>query len=108
MQPWVKPDTGKVDWSCAEACAAVTTVLLAKDWNVTGWQLPKGYLVPPLPGRLNHLLWAQDLLQTQSGLSRPVRAIDMGVGANVVYAQLPNTISQSPFLRLCCRFSPCL
>lgn len=45
LQPWVVPGTGKVDWSNAEACAAVTTVLLSKDWGLGGWRLPKGYLV---------------------------------------------------------------
>jgi 23S rRNA (adenine1618-N6)-methyltransferase len=34
------------------------------------------------------LFWVQDLLQTQSNLSRPARVIDLGVGANIVYPML--------------------
>lgn len=43
-----------------------------------------------MPGRLNHVLWAQDLLCTESALpaTHKPRVIDLGTGANLIYPLL--------------------
>ncbi|KAK3239582.1 hypothetical protein CYMTET_50497 [Cymbomonas tetramitiformis] len=84
-------DTGRgtlSNWMDPRANNAVTKVLLEKDFKMKGWELPEGYLVPPVPGRLNHVLWAQDLLEGESGRKENVSAIDIGVGASAIYPVL--------------------
>mmetsp|Transcript_36146 Transcript_36146/g.60925 ORF Transcript_36146/g.60925 Transcript_36146/m.60925 type:complete len:524 (-) Transcript_36146:83-1654(-) len=76
---------GKIDWQDPKACTAVTKMLLERDWGVKGWHLPLGHLVPPVPGRLNHVLWSQDLLMNESRKTHGLRAIDLGVGASLIY-----------------------
>lgn len=53
----VRAQVGHVDWQDPKACAVVTQVLLAKDFGVQGWQIPAGYLVPPVSLHYGHTPW---------------------------------------------------
>ena len=37
------------------AVKALNRALLAVDYNIAGWDIPDGYLCPPIPGRVDYL-----------------------------------------------------
>jgi 23S rRNA (adenine1618-N6)-methyltransferase len=53
------------------------------------WDLPAGYLCPPIPGRSDYLHYIADLLSAGNASDVPrgpqVNVLDIGVGANCVY-----------------------
>jgi 23S rRNA (adenine1618-N6)-methyltransferase len=56
---------------------------------VRGWDLPEGYLCPPIPGRADHLHHLADLLAQEPPPRGPqVRVLDIGTGANLIYPLL--------------------
>jgi 23S rRNA (adenine1618-N6)-methyltransferase len=63
--------------------------LLKYHYRVEYWDIPEGYLCPPIPGRADYIHYAADLLATANdGVVRKgkkVRVLDIGVGANCVY-----------------------
>jgi 23S rRNA (adenine1618-N6)-methyltransferase len=81
-----------IDFSKPAAVKALNRALLALHYGVQGWDLPTGYLCPPVPGRLDYLLHLADLLAEENDGEPPVggliRALDVGVGANAIYPLL--------------------
>jgi len=63
--------------------------LLKYHYGITGWQIPEGYLCPPIPGRADYLHNLADLLAEQhSGViprGSDIRVLDIGTGANAIY-----------------------
>ena len=83
-----------IDFSNAAAVQTLNAALLASYYQVEFWQLPEGYLCPPIPGRADYLHYAADLVadlikQTsgsqQDGSAKPIRMLDIGCGANCIY-----------------------
>lgn len=70
----------------ARAVKALNRALLQADYGVQGWDIPDGYLCPPIPGRADYVHHAADLLEGARGAG--VRVLDVGTGANVVYPLL--------------------
>ena len=66
--------------------------LLAADYGIAHWDIPEGYLCPPVPGRVDYLHGLADLLGADAGGTIPrgpaVRVLDVGVGANCIYPLL--------------------
>jgi 23S rRNA (adenine1618-N6)-methyltransferase len=81
--------TPSIDFSNPAAVRALNRALLALHYGVRGWELPAGYLCPPIPGRADYIHHAADLLATCNKkvipTGRNVRVLDIGVGANCVY-----------------------
>ncbi|CAO3661544.1 unnamed protein product [Umbelopsis ramanniana] len=50
--------------------------------------IPENTLCPPIPNRLNYILWIEDLLSEAHVARTPVCGIDIGVGASCVYPLL--------------------
>ncbi len=86
-----------IDFSDPEAVKALNGALLKHHYGIDGWDIPEGGLCPPIPGRIDYIHYAAELL----GLSSPdqtdhadkpdgstVRVLDVGTGANGVYALL--------------------
>ncbi len=75
-----------------EAVTLLNTALLQSQFGLTHYQIPPGYLCPAVPGRLDYLLYLQDLLtQSHHGKKVPASAVqllDIGCGANLIYALL--------------------
>jgi 23S rRNA (adenine1618-N6)-methyltransferase len=72
--------------------AAVTTLnraLLNLHYGITSWDLPAGYLCPPIPSRADYLHHVADLLAEDDPAAishRPdISVLDIGSGANCVY-----------------------
>lgn len=78
-----------IDFSQAAAVQALNAAILASDYQVTFWQLPPGYLCPPIPGRADYLHYAADLVAELTGVAKAqgkqFRLLDLGCGANCIY-----------------------
>ncbi len=72
-----------VDFSDPRAVLALNRALLKTYYGVTAWELPPGYLCPPIPGRADYVHAAADLIGARRGDA--VRVLDIGVGANCIY-----------------------
>ncbi|KGY07651.1 23S rRNA (adenine(1618)-N(6))-methyltransferase RlmF [Vibrio sinaloensis] len=69
------------------AVTFLNKALLAHHYNVTSWDIPQGYLCPPIPGRADYVHRLAELLSTDSGDApqQQIKALDIGVGANCIY-----------------------
>lgn len=78
-----------IDFSNSEAVRALNKALLKKFYNVDFWDIPEGYLCPPIPGRADYIHHVAELLGTSNYRKIPrgdqVKCLDIGVGANCVY-----------------------
>lgn len=78
-----------IDFAQAAAVRALNAALLRLHYGVLDWQLPDGYLCPPVPGRADYVHCVADLLAGDLDGVLPrgagVRMLDVGVGANLIY-----------------------
>jgi 23S rRNA (adenine1618-N6)-methyltransferase len=78
-----------IDFADPEAVKALNRALLAEAYGIQGWDIPPGYLCPPIPGRADYVHHLADLLAGDregpipQGLA--IRVLDVGVGANAIY-----------------------
>ncbi|MGZ9896753.1 23S rRNA (adenine(1618)-N(6))-methyltransferase RlmF [Shewanella gaetbuli] len=79
-----------IDFSCADAVKTLNAALLKSDYQIDGWDIPKGFLCPPIPGRVDYLHYIADLLADKGKVptGQKVCALDIGTGANGVYSLL--------------------
>ena len=88
----VRAKSGKtsIDFTNANAVKALNAALLFHYYKLEYWDMPEGYLCPPVPGRADYIHGIADLLY-QSDEKRDavrglaVRGLDVGVGANAIY-----------------------
>ncbi|MCJ1370519.1 hypothetical protein MMC20_001732 [Loxospora ochrophaea] len=85
---------GQLDFSDPAAVKQLTKSLLKADFGIE-IDLPDDRLCPPVPNRLNYILWIQALLDTTSGrlteqadISQDVIGLDIGTGASCIYPLL--------------------
>ncbi len=78
-----------IDFANPAAVKALNQALLLQHYDVQHWDVPAGYLCPPIPGRADYLHYAADLLATDNAgvvpTDKAVHVLDIGVGANCVY-----------------------
>lgn len=77
-----------IDFADAAAVKALNRALLTLYYSVADWDIPDGYLCPPVPGRADYLHHLADLLARDGGGGRPCRVLDIGTGANLIYPLL--------------------
>ncbi len=81
-----------LDFADPTAVKLLNRALLKAVYHVEGWDLPPGYLCPPIPGRADYLHHLADLLasEREGKLKKgpKVRVLDIGTGANLVYPLL--------------------
>ena len=92
LRGWLRraPHGGlSVDFADPAAVRALNKALLAEAYGIRAWDIPPGYLCPPVPGRADYLHHLADLLAEGHGGRIPrgpaVRVLDVGVGASVIY-----------------------
>ncbi|MBY7731386.1 23S rRNA (adenine(1618)-N(6))-methyltransferase RlmF [Vibrio splendidus] len=78
-----------VNFSDPLAVKLLNKALLAHHYGVKHWDIPAGYLCPPIPGRADYIHRVADILNSD-GQDEPynhasVKALDIGVGANCIY-----------------------
>lgn len=72
-----------VDYANPQAVKALNQALLKDAYGITHWDLPPGYLCPPIPGRSDYVHCLADLVGLRRGSE--VRVLDVGMGANCIY-----------------------
>ena len=81
-----------VDFADPAAVKMLNRALLAHFYGITDWDIPEGYLCPPIPGRADYLHYVADLLSRSNGGRIPqgdaVCVLDIGVGANAIYPMI--------------------
>jgi len=79
-----------IHFSDSNAVYALNKAMLLADYSLEDYVIPKGYLIPPVPGRLDYLLYLRDFLLKRFNLStkKPLKGLDMGSGANAIYCIL--------------------
>jgi len=81
-----------IDFSNAEAVKALNAALLKQYYDITHWDIPQGYLCPPIPGRIDYLHYLADLLKATNSNKipngEPITVIDIGTGASCIYPLL--------------------
>jgi 23S rRNA (adenine1618-N6)-methyltransferase len=78
-----------VDFSNPDSVKALNKALLKHFYAIDHWDIPEGYLCPPIPGRSDYIHYIADLLSADSGGVIPkggqVKGLDIGTGANCIY-----------------------
>jgi 23S rRNA (adenine1618-N6)-methyltransferase len=76
-----------IDFANPKAVKALNCALLKHFYNIAEWDIPPQYLCPPIPGRADYVHYLADLLasDTKATLSKKIRVLDIGVGANAIY-----------------------
>ncbi|MDB4837038.1 23S rRNA (adenine(1618)-N(6))-methyltransferase RlmF [Marinomonas sp.] len=78
-----------IDFSDPDAVKALNRALLNHFYGVSFWDIPPGFLCPPIPGRADYIHYLADLLATSNkGIiprGKGIKVLDVGVGANCVY-----------------------
>jgi 23S rRNA (adenine1618-N6)-methyltransferase len=78
-----------IDFANAAAVKALNQALLRTHYGITSWDIPDGYLCPPIPGRADYVHHVADLLAEGNGGKIPrgskISVLDIGVGASAIY-----------------------
>ena len=76
-----------IDYARPEAVKALNQALLKHHYGLPEWELPEGYLCPPIPGRADYIHYLADLLANGGDIphGKEIHVLDIGVGANVIY-----------------------
>ncbi len=79
-----------IDFSNPDAVIALNKALLKAFYKISFWQIPQGYLCPPIPGRADYIHYLADLLGHCNGGKVPkssyIKGLDVGIGANGIYS----------------------
>lgn len=78
-----------IDFANPDAVRVFNRALLKQFYGVAYWDIPPGYLCPPIPGRADYLHGLADLLAEGNAGKIPrgaaIHALDVGTGANCIY-----------------------
>lgn len=88
LKPYVKPNKygdASIDFANPQAVKALNQALLKQYYDVAIWDIPSQYLCPPIPGRADYVHYLADFLAKSHPQKKPVRVLDIGVGANMIY-----------------------
>jgi 23S rRNA (adenine1618-N6)-methyltransferase len=83
---FVKPNAycdDSIDYADPLAVKALNQALLKQAYGLQHWDIPAGYLCPPVPGRSDYIHHLADLIAQRRGPS--MRVLDIGMGANCIY-----------------------
>jgi len=71
-----------IDFSDNNAVVLLNKALLKTYYNIDNWDIPKGFLCPPIPGRADYIHYIAQLIH---GKKNNIRVLDIGTGANCIY-----------------------
>ena len=81
-----------IDFTNVLAVKVLNQALLKQFYNIEHWDIPKNYLCPPIPGRVDYVHTIADILSSSNGgvipKGKTVTVVDIGVGANCIYPLL--------------------
>jgi len=89
----IEAGTHSIDFFNPESVKELNRAILMKYYGIGWWDIPEGYLVPPIPGRADYIHFTADLMsgnypkRTTDPIptGTQIRCLDIGVGANCVY-----------------------
>ncbi|OLL25322.1 putative methyltransferase-like protein [Neolecta irregularis DAH-3] len=87
-----EPGRLTIDFNNPKALVELTRCLMKRDFGVD-LEIPQDRLCPPVPGRLDYILWIQDLVDSTDpstddfdyDLERDVSGLDIGAGSTCIY-----------------------
>ncbi|WP_199610795.1 23S rRNA (adenine(1618)-N(6))-methyltransferase RlmF [Flocculibacter collagenilyticus] len=83
-----------IDFADPAAVKTLNQALLHYYYGVKFWDIPQGYLCPPIPGRADYLHHIADLLAQSNDGNIPkgkhIIGLDIGTGANLAYPLIGN------------------
>lgn len=86
-----------INFQDAHAVRMLNRALLKAHYDIEFWDIPSGYLCPPIPGRADYIHYLADVLAADNNNEIPrgpeINALDIGTGASLVYP----LIGQSEF-----------
>jgi len=92
LSPFIRLNEFKdasIDFANPDAVIMLNKALLKHYYNIQYWQIPSGYLCPPIPGRADYIHYLADLLAVSNKGIIPrgdqIKCLDIGVGANCIY-----------------------
>jgi len=89
-------DAESINFSDAEAVKMLNKSLLKQFYSVSDWDIPEGYLCPPIPGRADYIHYVADLLSETNGgdipIGKKMKILDIGTGANCIYPVIGNSV----------------
>ena len=92
LAKFVKPNKyndESIDFFNPEAVKTLNSALLKHYYKIDNWDVPNGYLCPPIPGRADYIHHVADLLSGSNHKKIPtgdkVKCLDIGAGANCIY-----------------------
>ena len=81
-----------IDFANPAAVRVFNAALLKQLYGIKDWQIPEGYLCPPVPGRADYIHGLADLLAIDAKGEIPrgtgFTVLDVGTGANCIYPLL--------------------
>jgi len=85
-----------IDLANPNAVKLLNKALLLHFYELSYWDIPEGYLCPPIPGRADYVLHVGDLLARDHDRKVPqgaeIRVLDIGTGANLIYPILGTSL----------------
>lgn len=85
LKDYMKPNPmgdNTIDFSDGEAVLLLNKALLKHYYHINYWEIPKGFLCPPIPGRADYIHYAADLFKDET---KELKVLDIGTGANCIY-----------------------
>ncbi|MGK0372581.1 MAG: 23S rRNA (adenine1618-N6)-methyltransferase, partial [Glaciecola sp.] len=82
-----------INFADPDSVKALNLALLKHHYKIDFWDIPPGYLCPPVPGRADYIHAIADLIvepnndnsRLESSKSKKVIGLDIGTGANLIY-----------------------
>lgn len=78
-----------IDFQDVGAVRMLNRALLKAYYSIDFWDIPAGYLCPPIPGRVDYIHYLADLLAGSNDQEIPrgrhIKVLDIGTGASLVY-----------------------
>jgi len=91
-----KYDNLSIDFANPKAVLCLNKALLRHFYNIKNWEIPQGYLCPPIPGRADYIHYLADLLATPNNgkipKGRNIIGLDVGIGSNCIYPIIGNSV----------------
>jgi len=91
-----------INFADGDAVKELNKAILKADYDINGWDIPAGFLCPPIPGRADYIHYLADLLTaTNNGKKlnhKQVIGLDIGTGASCIYPLLGQRTYQWQFI----------
>lgn len=77
-----------IDFANPTAVKVLNKALLKQFYGIQLWDIPEGFLCPPIPGRADYIHYVADLISEGEASilkGKNIKVLDIGVGANCIY-----------------------